>query len=165
MPESPAGGYGAAQERKAGEGGLSCWILIDIESLFCASCLEPLVDLCRALPSRIQEEKVRAIRVFDAPAGDESASLRAGIVLKKWRAFQKIHGIRFPAVADTGRFFRRFVEGGIVVLAVHDGWSALVSYPLPFKPGQMAEIVEILAGGILSPAMPPAAVESPRRFD
>lgn len=121
-----------------------CWILMDIESFYCAPCLEPLLALCRALPARVQEERVRGILVYGSSGGERS-ELRSRIVLKKWLGFRKAHDILFPAVADTGPFFRGFLKDGIVVLLVHEERSVLASYPLPLKSGQLEEIVEILS--------------------
>ena len=132
---------------EGGEAGICCWILIDIESFFCAPCLEPFLALCRALPARVQEERIQGILVYDAPPGGDRSGLRSGIVLKKWRAFRKAHDIRFPAAADAGRFFRGLLKGGIIVLLVHEERTVLACYPLPLQPGQLEEIVGILTGG------------------
>jgi hypothetical protein len=116
---------------------------MDIEAFYCGPCLEPLLALCRALPARVQEERVRGILVYGA-AGREHSELRSLIVLKKWQGFRKAHDIRFSAVADTGPFFRGFLRDGIVILVVHEARSVLASYALPLKPGQLEEIVEAL---------------------
>jgi len=146
-----------------GEAGICCWILIDIESFFCAPCLEPFLALCRALPARVQEEKIQGILVYETPAGGDRSGLRSGIVLKKWRAFRKAHGIRFPAAADAGRFFRGLLNGGIVVLLVHEERNVLACYPLPLQPGQLEEIVGILTGGAFEIAG--RTIASPRPMD
>jgi hypothetical protein len=121
-----------------------CWILLDIESFYCAPCLEPLLDLCRALPARVQEDRVLGVLVYEAAGGSERSELRSRIVLKKWQGFRKTHDIRFPAVADTGPFFRGFLKDAIVVLLAHEGRNVLLSYSLPLQAGQLDEIVEIL---------------------
>jgi hypothetical protein len=121
-----------------------CWVLMDIESFYCAPCLEPLLALCRALPARVQEERIRGILVYGSSGGERS-ELRSRIVMKKWQGFRKAHDIRFPAVMDTGPFFRGFLKEGIVVLLVHEERSVLACYTLPLKSGQLEEIVEILS--------------------
>jgi len=121
-----------------------CWVLMDIESFYCAPCLEPLLALCRALPARVQEDRILGVLVYEAAGGSERSELRSRIVLKKWQGFRKTHDIRFPAVVDTGPFFRGFLKDGIVVLLAHEGRNVLLSYSLPLKAGQLEEIVETL---------------------
>ncbi len=141
-----------------------CWVLMDIESFYCAPCLEPLLALCRALPARVQEDRILGVLVYEAAGGSERSELRSRIVLKKWQGFRKAHDIRFPAVADTGPFFRGFLKDGIVILLVHEARSVLASYTLPLKSGQLEEIVETLldrAEGPESFSRPPP----PRRMN
>lgn len=123
----------------------SCWILIDMASFHCAACLEPLLAFCRGLPARIQEEKVLGVIVDESAGGTARSELRPLILLKKWQGLRNAHDIRFPAVVDEGSIFRGCLKGGIVVLLVHEARSVLAVFPLPLKPGQMEEIIGILA--------------------
>ena len=144
-------------EAIAGTDRSCCWVLLDIEAFYCAPCLEPFLDLCRALPAGVQEERVRGILVYAAAAGGESAELRSRIVLKKWQGFRKAHDIRFSAVADKEPFFRKYLKDGIIILLVDEARSVFASYTLPLKPGQLEEIVEAMlnpgeGSGSYSPA-------------
>ena len=137
-------------ETAAGTDRSCCWVIMDIESFYCAPCLEPLLDLCRALPARVQEERVRGILVYGSSGGERS-ELRSRIVLKKWQGFRKAHDIRFSAVADAESFFRGFLKDGIVILLFQEERSVLAFYMLPLKSGQLEEIVEILSARAVGP--------------
>jgi len=150
-PSSSVPMNGAWPETAAGMERSCCWVLMDIESFYCGPCLEPLLAFCRALPSRVQEDRVRGILVYDAAGGNEHSKLRSRIVLKKWQGFRKAHDIRFPAVADAGPFFRDFLKDGIVILLVHEARSVLVTYALPLKSGQLDEIVDCLVDRVERP--------------
>lgn len=132
-------------DSRTGSGKAICWILMDMTSFQCAACLEPLLALCRALPARIQEEKVLGILVDEEAGGAAGPESRPPILLKKWRGLCKAHDIRFPAVVDEDSIFRDCLNGAILVLLVHEARSVLAAFPLPLKAGQMEEIIGILA--------------------
>lgn len=134
--EAGRGASSAAPER----GRSACWILMDIESFFCAPCLQPLLDFCRALPARVQEERVKGILAYGAPEGRERSERRMLIVRKKWQGFKSANGLRFSAVVDSGHFFQGILTAAVVVLLFDEERQMLKKYSLPLRPGQLEEI-------------------------
>jgi hypothetical protein len=103
----------AADEKAA------CWVLADMDSFFCGPCLEHLLAFFRAVPARVQEDRVRGILVFGAGRTAEDTRRRGEIVRTKWRGFSRANGIRVPASVDA------------------DGWASASSSSIP-KRGRCA---------------------------
>jgi len=122
----------------------SCWIFMDIDSFFCPPCLQPLLDFCRALPARVQEEQVKGILVYGPPDDKRQAEQRPLILRKKWQGFRKANDIRFPAVVDGSHFFQGLLKAGLGILLFEEEKQMLRYYSLPLKAGQLDEILGFL---------------------
>ena len=96
---------------------------------------------------RIQEEQVLGVLVDGGAGGASKPELRPFILLKKWEGLRRAYGIRIPAVIDADDIFGGRLNGGVVVLLVHEARSVLTAFSLPLKPGQMDEIIGLLAEG------------------
>jgi hypothetical protein len=120
------------------------WVLVDVESFFCGACLEPLLEFCRAVPARVQEERLRGILVFGSgpPGGD--AELRARIVKAKWAGFSRANDIRFPALADADRALRGTLKTGAGILIFGEETGTVRWYPLPLSKERLEEVLRIL---------------------
>jgi len=120
------------------------WVLVDVESFFCGACLEPLLEFCRAVPARIQEDRLRGILVFGAGSSSEDAGIRSQIVKAKWRGFSQANDIRFPALADADRVFRGTLKTGAGLLFFAEETRTVRWYPLPLSKPRLEEVLRIL---------------------
>jgi hypothetical protein len=86
----------------------SCWVLVDMDSFFCGTCLDHLLAFSRAVPARVQEERVRGILVFGGAATPEETRRKAQVVQTKWQ------GQRHPlsGLRRRGHGVLRSPEGG-----------------------------------------------------
>ena len=119
-------------------------VLVDVESFFCGACLDPLLEFCRAIPVRVQEDRLRGILVFGAGPSSEDAEIRARIVATKWQGFSKANGIRFPALADTDRAFREMLKTGAAILIFAERTRTVRWFPLPLSKDRLEEVLRIL---------------------
>lgn len=133
IPHSPA-----AQPKAA------CWVLADMDSFFCGPCLEHLLAFFRAVPARIQEDRVRGILVFGAGRTAEDTRRRAEVVRTKWRGFSQANGIRVPASVDADGAFAGLAKAGVGVLVFDPKAGAVRRFPLPVPARALEEIVRIL---------------------
>jgi hypothetical protein len=124
--------------------GIRCWIVLDLDSLSCSPCLEPLLDFRRVLPERVQEERIMAVLVTGRSSGDETGRRRATIARKKWQGYSKANGIRFAGVVDEAGFFRAPLQAAAVLLLFDRENGRLKAYPFPLRPGQIDEIMAVL---------------------
>jgi hypothetical protein len=122
----------------------SCWVLVDMDSFFCGACLDHLLEFSRAVPARVQEERVRGILVFGGSAGPEETRRRAEVVRTKWQGFSRANDIRFPAAVDADMAFSGLLKAGIGVLVFDARAGAVRRYPLPVPRGRLEEIMRIL---------------------
>jgi len=119
-------------------------VLVDVESFFCGACLEPLLEFCRAIPVRVQEDRLRGILVFGAGPSSEDVEIRARIVAAKWQGFSKANGIRFPAFADADRAFRGTLKTGAAILIFAERTRTVRWYPFPLSKPRLEEVLRIL---------------------
>jgi len=122
----------------------SCWVLVDMDSFFCGSCLEHLLAFSRAVPARIQEDRVRGILILGAPGSPEAAGRRGQIVRAKWQGFSRANDIRFPAAVDADGAFAGPLKAGFGVLVFDARSAAVRGYPWPVPRGGIEEILRIL---------------------
>ena len=122
----------------------SCWVLVDMDSFFCGSCLDHLLGFSRAVPARVQEERVRGILVFGGSDSPEATRRRAQVVRTKWQGFSRANDIRFPAAVDVDRTFAGLLKAGVGVLVFDARAGAVRRYPLPIPRGGLEEIMRIL---------------------
>ena len=122
----------------------SCWILVDMDTFFCGSCLEHLLAFSRAVPARIQEERVRGILVFGGSGNPEEAKRRVQVIRTKWQGFSRANDIRFTAAVDADKAFAGLVKAGIGVLVFDARAGEVRRYPLPVPRGGLEEILRVL---------------------
>lgn len=121
-----------------------CWVVIDFDAVFCSTCFEPFLDLCRALPVSIQEDRVLGVIVFTSPKGVVSSS-RRGIVERKWEGVREANGIRFPVVFDDGPIFRRWLGKNQAKILGFDGRTLTVrEFDLPLRGRRFEELLSLL---------------------
>jgi len=124
-----------------------CWFLLDFDAIFCAPCLAPLFDLCRALPAIVQERQVRGVLVYSSPPDKERAERRAKIVRKKWQGFMKANDIRFPVAFDDAHVFNYLSKSGALLLLFDFDLHVIKKYGFPLTREQLNEILELLLSG------------------
>ncbi len=144
LPAARCGRPGAPRPSPAAGPKSMGWILVDVESFFCGACLDPLLEFCRAVPARVQEDRLRAILVFGAGPSSEDAEIRARIVKTKWQGFSQANGIRFPALADADRVFRGTLKTGAGILIFAEEARTVRWYPLPLSKERLEEVLRIL---------------------
>jgi len=144
LPPARGAGVGGGVPSPAPEQRSSCWVLVDMDSFFCGSCLDHLLGFSRAVPARVQEERVRGILIFGGSDSPEEARRRAQIVRTKWQGFSRVHDIRFPAAVDADRTFAGLLKAGVGVLVFDARAGAVRRYPLPVPRGRLEEIMRIL---------------------
>ena len=121
-----------------------CWVVIDFDAVFCSTCFDPFLDLCRALPASIQEDRVLGVVVFSSPKG-EAASSRRGIVERKWEGVREANGIRFPVVFDDGPIFRHWLGDRQTKILGFDWQTRTVrEFDLPLRGQRFDELLSLL---------------------
>jgi hypothetical protein len=123
--------------------GGECWVLIDLDAFYCGLCLDALTAFCRAVPSVLQEERLRGILLLRPPSASGSDAVQLRIALKKWDGFRKANDIRFPVFCDEGRLFAARENGGRIVLLDPAG-RVLRGFGLPLKPKELAQVLSFL---------------------
>jgi hypothetical protein len=122
----------------------SCWVLVDMDSFFCGTCLDHLLAFSRAVPARVQEERVRGILVFGGAATPEETRRKAQVVQTKWQGFSRASGIRFPASVDADMAFSGLLKAGVGLLVFDARAQTVRRFPLPVPRGGLEEILKIL---------------------
>lgn len=122
----------------------ACWVLVDMDSFFCGPCLEHLLAFARAVPARVQDDRVRGILVFNPGRAPDDARRRAEVVRTKWQGFSLANGIRFPASIDADGAFAALAKAGVGVLVFDPAAGVVRRFPLPVPARALEEIVRIL---------------------
>ena len=144
LPAARCGRPGAPRPSSPAASKIRGWVLVDVESFFCGACLEPLLEFCRAVPARIQEERLRAILVFGSGPSSGDAESRARIIQTKWQGFSRANDIRFPALADMDRAFKETLKAGAGLLIFAEETRAVRWYPLPLSKPRLEDVLRVL---------------------
>jgi len=121
-----------------------CWVLFDLDSLFCSPCLAPLLEFCQSLPAPIQVEKVRGILVYAARPDRDQDGRHAQVIQKKIHGFVKANGLKFPIALDGLHVFNSLVQSAALALLFDDTHQSVRAYAFPLKPGEKDEIMQHL---------------------
>jgi hypothetical protein len=117
-------------------------VLIDVDGLACSPCLAPLQQICRALPSSVQEQRILGVLTFRT--GKNPDPRRGRIARTKWSGYSRANEIRFPVTVDESQSFNQWSEQGMTILLFDPETGSLKRLTAPFQPDVMEEIVRFL---------------------
>jgi len=117
-------------------------VLIDTDVLACSPCQSSLLELCRSLSPRLQEN--RFIGVLTYRDVNEPDPRRARIARARWVGYSRANNIRFPVVVDETHAFNRLSEDRTILLLFDLAAGTMERQTAPFSPGALEGILRFL---------------------